>query len=60
MMHRAAQSLSEIAAEPAFRTINGVLMRFVESDDLPGFGRSERRDTLRTVILRAAKKVTAR
>jgi pimeloyl-ACP methyl ester carboxylesterase len=81
MTHRAAQPLSEIAAKPTFRTIDGVSIRFVESDrrdadalllspwpesvfcyepvwsrlaetthlvaiDLPGFGRSERKDTL--------------
>jgi pimeloyl-ACP methyl ester carboxylesterase len=95
MTHRAAQSLSEIAAKPTFRTIDGVSIRFVESDrrdadalllspwpesvlcyepiwsrlaetthlvaiDLPGFGRSERKDTLMSpramgdFILRAA------
>ena len=32
MMHRAAQSLSEIAAKPTFRSIDGVSIRFVESD----------------------------
>jgi len=83
MTHRAAQSLSEIAGKPAFRTIDGVSIRFAESDrraadalllspwpesvfayeavwsrlaetthlvaiDLPGFGRSERRDALMT------------
>ena len=32
MTHQAAQSLSEIAAKPAFRTIDGVSIRFVESD----------------------------
>src|SRR5262245_24309578 len=81
MTLRAAQALIEIAAEPAFRTIDGLSIRFVESErrdvdalllspwpesvfayeptwsrlsdtthlvavDLPGFGRSERRDTL--------------
>ena len=75
------QRLSETAAKPTFRTIDGVSIRFVESEarntdalllspwpesvfayepvwsrlaetthlvavDLPGFGRSERRDTL--------------
>jgi len=95
MMHRPAQSLSEIAAKPTFRSIDGVSIRFVESDqrnahalllspwpesvfayepiwsrlaktthlvavDLPGFGRSELRDTLMSpramgeFILRAA------
>lgn len=83
MKHRPAQSLSEIAAKPTFRTIDGVSIRFVESEprdvdalllspwpesvfsyepvwsrlaekthlvaiDLPGFGRSERRDALMT------------
>lgn len=78
-----APPLSALAAEPTFRTIDGVSIRFVESDrrdadallfspwpesvfayepiwsrlaetthlvavDLPGFGRSERRDTLMT------------
>jgi pimeloyl-ACP methyl ester carboxylesterase len=78
-----ARSLSVIAAEPAFRTVDGVSIRFVESDrrdadallfspwpesvfayepiwsrladtthlvavDLPGFGRSERKDALMT------------
>jgi pimeloyl-ACP methyl ester carboxylesterase len=81
MTNRAAQSLSDIAAQPAFRTIDGVSVRFAESDrpgadalllspwpesvfayeavwsrlaetahvvaiDLPGFGRSEYKDTL--------------
>ena len=32
MMHRPAQSLSEIAAKPTFRSIDGVSIRFVESD----------------------------
>src|SRR5882672_9534708 len=80
---RQNQSLSEIAGKPTFRIIDGVSIRFVESDprnsdallfspwpesvfayepawsrlaetthlvavDLPGFGRSERRDTLMT------------
>jgi pimeloyl-ACP methyl ester carboxylesterase len=95
MMHRAAQSLSEVAAKPAFRTIDSVSIRFAESDqrdadalllspwpesvfayeaiwsrlaekthlvaiDLPGFGRSERKDSLMSpramgeFILRAA------
>jgi pimeloyl-ACP methyl ester carboxylesterase len=75
------QSLGEVAVEPVFRSIDGVSVRFVESDprnsdalllspwpesvlcyepiwpqlaetthlvaiDLPGFGRSERKDTL--------------
>jgi pimeloyl-ACP methyl ester carboxylesterase len=79
--HEQNQRLSEIAAKPAFRTIEGVSIRFVESDrrdsdalllspwpesilayeprwprlaetthliaiDLPGFGRSELKDTL--------------
>ena len=83
MTNRPAQPLSEIAATPTFRTIDGVSVRFAESDrrdvdalllstwpesvfayeptwsrlaekthvvaiDLPGFGRSERRDALRT------------
>jgi pimeloyl-ACP methyl ester carboxylesterase len=83
MTHRAAQPLSEIAGKPAFRTIDGVSIRFAESDrrdvdalllspwpesvfayeavwsrladtthlvaiDLPGFGRSERKDALMT------------
>jgi len=83
MTIRIVRPLSEIAAEPTFRTIDGVATRFVESDrrdtdallfspwpesvfayepawsrlaetthlvavDLPGFGRSERRDTLMT------------
>ena len=83
MTHRPIQSMSEIAASPSFRTIDGVSIRFVESDrrdtdalllspwpesvfayeptwarlaekthlvaiDLPGFGRSERRDALMT------------
>src|SRR5262245_22945286 len=81
MTDRTVRRLSEIAAEPTFRSIDGVSIRFVESDrrdadalllspwpesvfayesmwsrlaetthlvaiDLPGFGRSERRDTL--------------
>jgi pimeloyl-ACP methyl ester carboxylesterase len=81
MTDRPAQPLSEIASKPRFRTIDGVSIRFVESDrrqadalllspwpesvfayeptwsrlaetthlvaiDLPGFGRSERRDAL--------------
>jgi pimeloyl-ACP methyl ester carboxylesterase len=83
MTDRPAQPLSEIAATPTFRTIDGVSVRFAESDrrdvdalllspwpesvfayeptwsrlaekthvvaiDLPGFGRSERRDALMT------------
>ena len=83
MTDRTAPPLSALAAEPTFRTIDGVSIRFVESDrrdadallfspwpesvfayepiwsrlaetthlvavDLPGFGRSERRDTLMT------------
>jgi pimeloyl-ACP methyl ester carboxylesterase len=89
------QSLGEVAVEPVFRSIDGVSVRFVESDprnsdalllspwpesvlcyepiwprlaetthlvaiDLPGFGRSERKDTLMSpramgnFILRAA------
>jgi pimeloyl-ACP methyl ester carboxylesterase len=83
MTDRTASPLSALAAEPTFRTIDGVSIRFVESDrrdadallfspwpesvfayepiwsrlaetthlvavDLPGFGRSERRDTLMT------------
>ena len=32
MMPRTAQSLSEVATKPAFRTIDGVSIRFVESD----------------------------
>jgi pimeloyl-ACP methyl ester carboxylesterase len=83
MTHRAAQPLSESAGKPAFRTIDGVSIRFAESDrrdadalllspwpesvfayepvwsrladkfhlvaiDLPGFGRSERKDALMT------------
>jgi pimeloyl-ACP methyl ester carboxylesterase len=79
--HRAAPLLSQLAAPPTVRTIDGVSIRFVESDwrdvdalllspwpesvfayepiwsrlaeqahlvaiDLPGFGRSERRDAL--------------
>jgi len=82
-MNRIAHQLSEIASEPTFRTIDGLSIRFVESDrrgfdallfspwpesvfayepiwsrlaetahlvavDLPGFGRSERKDTLLT------------
>jgi pimeloyl-ACP methyl ester carboxylesterase len=95
MTDRTASPLSEIAALPTFRTIDGVSIRFVESDrrdadalllspwpesilcyeatwsrlaetthlvaiDLPGFGRSERKDTLMSpramgdFILRAA------
>jgi pimeloyl-ACP methyl ester carboxylesterase len=81
MAHQPTQSLDEIAATPAFRTIDGVSIRFAESGpaqsdalllspwpesvfayesiwsrlagrahlvaiDLPGFGRSGRRDTL--------------
>jgi pimeloyl-ACP methyl ester carboxylesterase len=83
MTGRPAQSFGEIAAQPTFRTIDGVSIRFVESEqrnadallmnpwpesvfayesiwsrlaetthlvaiDLPGFGRSERRDGLMT------------
>ena len=83
MTDRTAPPLIALAAEPTFRTIDGVSIRFVESDrrdadallfspwpesvfayepiwsrlaetthlvavDLPGFGRSERRDTLMT------------
>jgi pimeloyl-ACP methyl ester carboxylesterase len=83
MTERTARPLSEIASEPAFRTIDGLSIRFIESDrrnadallfspwpesvfayepmwsrlaetmhlvavDLPGFGRSERRDELMT------------
>jgi pimeloyl-ACP methyl ester carboxylesterase len=83
MTDRTAPPLSVLAAEPTFRSIDGVSIRFVESDrrdadallfspwpesvfayepmwsrlaetthlvavDLPGFGRSERRDTLMT------------
>ena len=83
MTDRSALSLSAPDAEPTFRTIDGLSIRFVESDsrdadallfspwpesvfayepmwsrladsthlvavDLPGFGRSERRDTLMT------------
>jgi len=83
MMEPTARSLSEIAAEPTFRRVDGVSIRFVESDprdadallfspwpesvfayeqvwsrladtthlvavDLPGFGRSERKDGLMT------------
>ena len=82
-MNRIAHQLSEIASEPTCRTIDGLSIRFVESDrrgfdallfspwpesvfayepiwsrlaetahlvavDLPGFGRSERKDTLLT------------
>src|SRR6478672_4496658 len=82
-MNRTAQQLAEIASEPTFRAIDGLSVRFVESDrrdvdallfspwpesvfayepiwsrlaetahvvavDLPGFGRSERRDALMT------------
>ena len=32
MMHHPARPLSEGAAEPRFRTIDGVAIRFVESD----------------------------
>jgi pimeloyl-ACP methyl ester carboxylesterase len=81
MTHRRVQPLSEIAAKPTFRTIDGLSIRFAESDrrdtdalllspwpesvfayeptwsrlaettrlvaiDLPGFGRSDRRDAL--------------
>jgi pimeloyl-ACP methyl ester carboxylesterase len=81
MINRPARPLSEIAAGPTFRTIDGLSIRFIESEpreahalllspwpesvfsyepiwsrlaetthlvaiDLPGFGRSERRDTL--------------
>jgi len=83
MTDRTAQSLTALAAEPRFRTIDGLSIRFVESHgqdadallfspwpesvfayepmwwrlagathlvavDLPGFGRSERRDGLMT------------
>src|SRR5262245_9014588 len=83
MTNRAAKSLSEIAAKPEYRTIDGLSIRYVESEqqnadallfspwpesvfayeptwarlaepthlvavDLPGFGRSERRDDLMT------------
>ena len=83
MTDRADPPLSALAAEPTFRSIDGLSIRFVESDrrdadallfspwpesvfayesmwsrlaetthlvavDLPGFGRSERRDTLMT------------
>ena len=83
MTDRHAQLLNEIGATPTFRTVDGVSIRFVESDrrdtdalllspwpesvfayeptwarlaekthlvaiDLPGFGRSERRDALMT------------
>jgi pimeloyl-ACP methyl ester carboxylesterase len=83
MTDRTAPSLSVPGAEPTYRTIDGLSIRFVESDsrqadallfspwpesvfayepmwsrladsthlvavDLPGFGRSERRDTLMT------------
>src|SRR4030095_9681756 len=83
MPNKAARPLSEAAIEPMFRVIDGVSIRFVESDrrdadallfspwpervfayepiwsrlaeathlvavDLPGFGRSERRDSLMT------------
>ena len=83
MTDRTARSLSDIGAEPTFRTIDGLSIRFVESDprdtdallfspwpesvfayeptwsrlsetthlvavDLPGFGRSERREALMT------------
>ena len=87
------QRLSEIAVKPTFRIIDGVSIRFVESDpantdalllspwpesimayeptwsrlaetthlvaiDLPGFGRSERKDTLMSprAIVRAARR----
>ena len=81
MIHRRDQRLGELAATPTYRTIDGVSIRFVESEpresdalllspwpesvfayeptwsrladtthlvaiDLPGFGRSERRDAL--------------
>ena len=42
MTNRIARPLSEIVAEPTFLTIDGV-----SAIHLPGFGRSERRDTLR-------------
>ena len=83
MTDRHAQLLNEIGATPTFRTVDGLSIRFVESDrrdtdalllspwpesvfayeptwarlaekthlvaiDLPGFGRSERRDALMT------------
>ena len=83
MTDRTARSLSDIGAEPTFCTIDGLSIRFVESDprdtdallfspwpesvfayepiwsrlaetahlvavDLPGFGRSERKDALMT------------
>lgn len=83
MTGRPVQQLGEIAAKPTFRTIDGVSVRFVESDgrdadalllspwpesvfayeaiwsrlaetthlvaiDLPGFGRSDRKDALMT------------
>jgi pimeloyl-ACP methyl ester carboxylesterase len=83
MTDRTARSFSALAADPTFRTIDGVSIRFVESDrrdadallfspwpesvfayepmwsrlaetahlvaiDLPGFGRSERKDALMT------------
>ena len=32
MMHRSSQPLREIAATPTFRTVDGVSIRFVESD----------------------------
>src|SRR5689334_3711907 len=83
MTEQTARPLSDVASEPAFRTIDGLSIRFVESDrrnqdallfspwpesvfafepiwsrlaetthlvavDLPGFGRSERRDELMT------------
>ena len=83
MTDRHAQLLNEIGATPTFRIVDGVSIRFVESDrrdtdalllspwpesvfayeptwarlaekthlvaiDLPGFGRSERRDALMT------------
>jgi pimeloyl-ACP methyl ester carboxylesterase len=83
MADRSPRSLAEIASEPTFRVIDGLSVRFVESDrrdvdallfspwpesvfayepmwsrlaetahlvavDLPGFGRSERKDALMT------------
>jgi pimeloyl-ACP methyl ester carboxylesterase len=83
MTERTTRPLSEVASEPTFRTIDGLSIRFVESDrrdtdallfspwpesvfayepmwprlavtahlvavDLPGFGRSERREQLMT------------
>ena len=85
MTDRTAPSFSALAADPTFRTIDGVSIRFVESDrrdadallfspwpesvfayepmwsrlaetahlvavDLPGFGRSERKDALMTPL----------